>query len=205
MVRVKICGITSIDDAKAAIALGADAIGFVLADSPRQVSPDEVRRIISELPALVVKVGVFVDESEEKLREMKDYCGLDMIQLHGDEPESLAARLGTRAIKAVRVGQENKSLEDMYRETTLLLDTYQPGIKGGTGKTFDWRLATEVAKKRPIILAGGLNPDNVIEAIERVNPYAVDVSSGVESQPGRKDHDKLASFIRRVKGFERSA
>jgi phosphoribosylanthranilate isomerase len=205
VVRVKICGITCAEDALAAVAFGADALGFVFAPSPRRVTPQEARAIIRRLPPLVATVGVFVNESTGAIKEIQSLCGLDMIQLHGDESEADAARLGTGVIKALRVGNGPLPRDDSYPTATLLLDTYSPGARGGTAQTFDWRVAAGPAGKRPIILAGGLTPDNVAQAVETVRPYAVDVSSGVEHEPRRKDYEKLACFIRRAKAVEQPA
>lgn len=205
MVRVKICGITCTEDALAAVRYGADALGFVFAPSPRQVTPQEARTIIHSLPPLVAKVGVFVNESADVIKNIRSFCGLDLIQLHGDESEAEAAQLGTGIIKALRVGDDFLPRDDSYPTATLLLDTYCPGSRGGTARTFDWRVATGPAKRRPIILAGGLTPDNVAQAVQTVRPYAVDVSSGVEREPRRKDYEKLAHFIRRAKAVEKPA
>lgn len=199
MTRVKVCGITTLEDALTATRLGADALGFIFADSPRRVDPERAREIIRLLPPFVTRVGVFVNESMERIREIKDFCGLNLAQLHGDESESTVAGLGIRIVKTVKVRPDLPFPLDAFLGITLLLDTYSPTTHGGTGRTFDWRIARSVAQKRPIILAGGLTPENITEAIHTVHPYAVDVSSGVESQPGRKDHDKLERFIRRAK------
>lgn len=205
MVRVKICGITSIEDALAAVSFGADALGFIFAPSPRRVTMEEVRAIVRRLPPLVTKVGVFVNESVDRVEEIQDLCGLDMVQLHGDETEEEVTRLGNGVIKAVRVRGAVPPRDDAFSSATLLLDTYSPEAEGGTGRAFDWLLAAGPARRRPIILAGGLTPENVAEAVEMVRPHAVDVASGVECEPGRKDHEKLARFIRRAKAVERSA
>jgi phosphoribosylanthranilate isomerase len=205
MLRVKICGITSTEDALVAAECGADVLGFVFAPSPRQITPEQAHDIIGLLPFHVKKVGVFVNESVSKIMMIKTFCDLDMIQLHGDETEDEAALFGSNVIKAVRVGADCPSLEDAYPKATLLLDTYCPDLRGGTGRTFDWRLAVDPAKRRPIILAGGLTPENVAEAVRTVQPYGVDVSGGVESEPRRKDHDKLDRFIRAAKAVERPA
>lgn len=199
MVRVKICGLTNLDDALAAAENGADVLGFVFAESPRQVTPDAVRRIVEALPPFVLTAGVFVDSLPEQIRDIRQYCGLDAIQLHGSESEDIAASLGGRIIKTVKPVEGVGFSPDAYPGATLLFDTYCPEKTGGTGRTFHWPLAQEPARRRPIILAGGLTPDNIIDAIQTVRPYAVDVSSGVESEPGRKDHDKLACFIQRAK------
>ena len=201
MVRIKICGITSLEDALASVRLGADALGFVFAPSPRQVSPDQARTIIRRLPPLATAVGVFVDAPSDWIERVRKYCGLGAVQLHGSESEEAVEGLGGRVIKAIRLAEGQPPDIDAYPTATLLLDTLSAKAVGGTGQAFDWRLAVKPAKKRPIILAGGLNPENVAQAINIVHPYAVDVSSGVESKPGRKDHDQLSAFISRVKAL----
>jgi len=205
VVRVKICGITCLEDALAAANLGADAVGFVFAASPRQVDPEAVRAIVSQLPPFVTAVGVFVNESVSRIQELRSFCRLDLVQLHGNETEKVVAQLGSRVIKAVTVGIETPSDVDGYGNATLLLDTYSAAAPGGTGKSFDWSLAVGVAKKRPILLAGGLTPENVVQAIKMVRPYGVDVSSGVEIGPGRKDHARIEQFIRAAKAVARGS
>lgn len=201
MVRVKICGLTNLDDAQAAMDLGADALGFIFAPgSPRAISVNQAQAIISRLPALVQTVGVFVDADWSMINRTRRECGLDVVQLHGREDEDLLAALGGRIIKVVRVGSGFEVNPKVYPDCTLLLDTYSPRAAGGTGETFDWNLAVKAARYRPIILAGGLRPENVAEAVALVNPYGVDVCSGVEKTPGRKDYERLQSFIRRAKG-----
>lgn len=197
--RIKICGITNLSDALAACRLGADALGFVLAPSPRQVSPEQARAIIAQLPPLVNTVGVFVDAPLVEVGELRRYCGLDWVQLHGDEDEDYAAALGRRVIKALRVSAERPPDPVAYPGRGLLLDTYHPQAVGGTGQSFDWGLARDIARERPIILAGGLSQDNVARAIKQVQPFAVDVSSGVEKEKGVKDHERIASFIAQVR------
>ncbi|MBU2549876.1 MAG: phosphoribosylanthranilate isomerase [Proteobacteria bacterium] len=199
MVRVKVCGLTNLDDSLAAAGFGADALGFVFAPSPRRIEPDKARGIVLGLPPFVLRVGVFVDAPVEWIEEVRRHCELDVVQLHGSESEDFVSCLGGRIIKGLRVGGETPLPERAYAGATLLLDTYEPGRAGGTGRTFDWSLAVEPARQRPVILAGGLTPDNVSQAVQTVSPYAVDVSSGVESEPGRKDHEKLECFIRRAK------
>ncbi len=199
MVRVKICGLTNLEDALAAAECGADALGFVFASSPRRVDPETVRKITGQMPSFVLSVGVFVDEKTSVVKEIREYCGLDAVQLHGHETEEEAAAIGGRIIKAVRPGCSVAVAKKIFPSATLLLDTYVPGLAGGSGACFDWSLAMEPARQRPVILAGGLNPENVAEAVGTVGPYAVDVASGVEKEPGRKDHDKLESFIQRAK------
>jgi len=202
MVRVKICGITCLEDALAAVRHGTDALGFVFAPSVRQVTPEAARSIIGRLPALVTIVGVFVDAPPGWIMEVRRFCGLDAIQLHGDETEETVRLLRPRVIKVVHPEGNGSVQYDGYAGATLLLDALTPEARGGTGRTFDWNLAVETARKRRIILAGGLTPDNVLHAVRKVQPYGVDVSSGVEMEPGRKDHAKIESFIRRAKSLE---
>jgi phosphoribosylanthranilate isomerase len=202
MTKVKICGITNLEDALFAAEAGADALGFVFyAQSPRCITPDRVREIVQPLPPFVAKVGVFVNEELDWVREIMAYCHLDYAQLHGDETPEQVAALAPRAIKAVRVrsAADVERLSD-YQAAAYLLDTYHPTKHGGTGEAFDWELAVEAKSQGPIILAGGLTPENVGDAIERVHPYAVDVSSGVEAAPGIKDHQKVRCFITAAKG-----
>jgi phosphoribosylanthranilate isomerase len=202
MVRVKICGITSLEDALAAVHAGADARGFVFwKKSPRYVDVEEAAGIIKGLPPFVTTVGVFVNEAEDVIRGIVRKTGLDRIQLHGDEPPEFVKALGPGVIKAIRVRDE----EDVrriggYDASAYLLDTFTEGMPGGTGKTFDWDLAVRAKGYGRIILSGGLNTDNVVEAIEKVAPYGVDVSSGVEFTPGKKDPEKVRAFVRLAKG-----
>ncbi|OEU49056.1 MAG: hypothetical protein BA861_04670 [Desulfobacterales bacterium S3730MH5] len=201
-VRIKICGITNSEDALSAAELGADAIGFVFARSPRQISPEKARAIIMTLPPLVHTVGVFVDEDHERVQSIAASCHLHLLQFHGKESPTYCRRFKRRVIKAMRV-QDRSHLEACSEYSNvvdaLLLDTYIPGKHGGTGLTFDWNLALEAKKYGRIFLAGGLNPDNVAAAISMVNPYAVDASSSLEQKPGIKDHEKMARFIHAVR------
>lgn len=200
MARVKICGITNMEDALQAAACGADALGFVFFDkSPRCVTPEQVREIVPQLPSFVTTVGLFVNEAPQTIRETAAFCGLDRVQLHGDESPEDCLLPPLRVIKALRV-RDAKSLArvDDY-PGDLLLDAWSDRVYGGSGHSFDWQLARDLSAQRSIILAGGLNPDNVAEAVAALNPYAVDVSSGVELSPGKKDHDKVAEFIRRAR------
>jgi phosphoribosylanthranilate isomerase len=202
MVRVKICGITSLEDALTAVEAGADALGFVFHDeSPRHVTPDEVAGIIAGLPPFVQTVGLFVNRPIEYVNETAARCRLDLVQLHGDEPPEFCDAVERRVIKAFRV-KDITSLDPIrhYRVAAHLLDAYSPMAYGGTGLTFNWDIAASAKEFGPLILAGGLTPDNVREAMEAVKPYAVDVSGGVESAPGRKDAAKVREFIRRAKG-----
>jgi phosphoribosylanthranilate isomerase len=200
--RVKICGLTSLDDALHAANCGADALGFVFySKSSRYVAPEAVRTILSGLPPLVTTVGLFVNQTLTEVERVTSFCGLDIIQLHGDEPPEFCAALAPRrVIRAVRL-RDADSLADLetLAVSAVLLDAWVPDRFGGTGHRCDWQLAGEVARRRPMVLAGGLCPANVAQAVRQVRPYAVDVSSGVELSPGRKDPAKVADFIRQAK------
>jgi phosphoribosylanthranilate isomerase len=201
MVKVKICGITNVEDALHAAGCGANALGFVFYDrSPRCLSPKTARGIIAELPPFITAVGLFVNESSESIRQTADFCGLDVIQLHGDEGPSECNYSPRRVVKALRV-KEAASLDGhaAYSVSALLLDAWVAGAYGGTGERFNWALAAAVARQRQVILAGGLRAENVADAVRTVRPYGVDVSSGVESSPGRKDPAKVEAFIRNAK------
>lgn len=199
MVRVKVCGITSLEDALVAVEAGAYALGFVFASSPRQIDPETASRIISRLPPLVSKVGVFVDAPLARVKEVMAGCPLDLAQLHGEESPEYCQELFPRAVKAFRVRDDGVlSQLPRYQLAAYLLDSYVPGVAGGSGRTFDWEIALQARKFGPIILSGGLNPENVRQAIERVRPYGVDVSSGVEARPGKKDPEKLKAFFKAV-------
>ena len=200
-VRVKICGITNSEDAHAAVEYGADALGFVFAKSPRQITKEQARDIIAELPPFVSPVGVFVDEMADMIKEICDFCGIQTVQLHGNEQPSYLKELeGYKLIKAFRVKEEDdlKQLAN-YKPHAFLLDSYVKGVMGGTGVSFNWEIARQAHKYGTIILSGGLTPKNVKEAIQMVKPYAVDVSSGVESSPGKKDKSLLKRFIANAK------
>lgn len=199
MVWIKICGITNIADAQAAVEQGADAIGFVFAPSPRQVTPERAKAIIDGLNPRPLIVGVFVNEDCQKMMQIRDACSLDLLQLHGTEREETVSALGTGIVKTIRMNGPWTEWRNLYPGITLLLDTYVPTMYGGTGKSFDWLWAVDAARQRRIILAGGLTPENAAEAVRRVQPFGIDVSSGVEKEPGRKDHEKLAHFIRSAK------
>jgi phosphoribosylanthranilate isomerase len=202
MIKIKICGITNIDDALAATNYGADALGFVFyPKSPRAVTPDTAKSIISSLPPFITTVGVFVNEEPTNIEKILSYTGLDIIQLHGFEPPE-ACSFNKKFIKAIRV----KDLSDLTLLTrykmasAFLLDTFSSESFGGTGQTFNWEIAIEAKKFGRIILAGGLSPDNVEHAIRLVQPYGIDVSSGVEGDiKGKKDHKKLKLFIERAR------
>ncbi len=201
MTKIKICGITNLDDALHAAACGADALGFVFYDkSPRCVTLQQARDIVAVLPPFVATVGLFVNEAPERIREVTDYCALDVVQLHGDELPHDCDFAPRRVIKALRV-RDGESLagQESFRVSALLLDTWVAGSYGGTGETFNWDVAAAVARRRPVILAGGLTPENVAEAVRVASPYGVDVSSGVERAPGKKDPQKVSDFIRAVR------
>ena len=203
--RIKICGITNPDDALAAVAAGADALGFVFHKaSPRYVMAEVARRIIASLPPFVLPVGVFVNEDLKVVRDLMDSCGLALAQLHGDESATYCEQLGRPVLKAIRLRDMGSFLSlAEYKGRAgvrgFVIDAYSESAYGGTGQTTDWSLAAEAAKTAAILLAGGLTPDNVGEAIVKVRPYGVDVSSGVEASPGKKDHAKVKAFMEAVK------
>jgi len=180
-----------------AVEAGADALGFVLfRGSPRYISPDQAAAIIHRLPPFVQTVGLFVNEELATVNSVADRCGLDLVQLHGEEPPGYCAAVKRRIIKAFRV-RDASSLEGMsdYPVAACLLDAWSQAAHGGTGTTFNWEIAARAAASRCIILAGGLTPENVAAAVATVNPYAVDVSSGVESSPGKKNHTLVRAFV----------
>jgi phosphoribosylanthranilate isomerase len=204
MTAVKICGITNAEDARFAAVQGANALGFIFAPSPRQVEADQARVISAALPPFVLKVGVFVNEDPLRVREVMRQCGLDLAQLHGGEGPEDAEVLEGRVIKTFRAGRDEPDLK--WRGAPLrgiLIDTFSPRQAGGTGQTFDWELfAAFRVLDFPLILAGGLNPENIRTALQIARPDGVDVSSGVEVQPGRKDPAKVAAFMAAVRGFQ---
>ena len=228
MVRVKICGIRTVEAARAAVEAGADALGFVFAPSPRQVTPQEAERIIRQLPPFVSRVGVFVDTPRREALEIAGFCRLDVLQFHGAEPPDYCRDWQQQVIKGFRV-RDGSVLEQMdrYEVAAFLLDAYVPGRAGGTGQRFDWDLARQAAVpgpagcppphpdlrsglkntehmgavRRRIILAGGIAPDNVEQAIRQATPYAIDVSSGVETG-GVKDPDKIRALLMEVRRLD---
>jgi phosphoribosylanthranilate isomerase len=205
---VKICGITSAKDAGRAVEAGADALGFVFwFMSPRKVDPARAAAIARELPDSVLRVGVFVDAPRDEMERTADAVGLDVLQLHGDEPPESLALLPRPALKALRVGPGFAADEALRFAAAagLVVDTLLPGrTPGGTGVPFDWSLVAGLAGRVPfLMLAGGLGPGNVAEAIRAVRPHAVDVSSGVEALPGRKDAAKVRAFVEAARAAER--
>jgi len=202
MIRIKICGITNLEDALLAAELGADALGFIFyPNSPRKVTPEAARAIIAQLPPFVAAVGVFVDEAAAVVQELAARVGLDWVQVHGRESTGYCRSLGRRVIKGFRIKDEKSLLElEPYRDVVqaFLLDAYKKGQVGGTGEVFDWHLAREAKKYGRIILAGGLTAENVAQAIATAKPAAVDAASGTEAAPGRKDPAKLRAFFKAV-------
>lgn len=198
--KIKICGITNFEDALSAANYGADALGFIFyKGSPRFIEPENAKEIISFLPPFITTVGVFVNEEPAKIRQIMEIAGIDILQLHGDELPA-TCKIWPRVIKAFRVSTltDLKSLEK-YRTSANLFDTYSPDVFGGTGRTFNWDIAVEAKRYGLVILSGGLNTENVEHAIKWVNPYAIDVSSGIELYKGKKDLKKMREFIVRAK------
>lgn len=196
--KIKICGITNLPDAQLAMELGADALGFIFyPKSPRYIKVGDAANICNALPPFVTKVGVFVDELEYEIEKAVGECLLNALQFHGEEPPGFCVKFAAKSIKAIRMRDEDSlRAAAEYDVDALLLDTYTDTERGGTGRTFDWSLAIKAKEiGTPIILSGGLTTVNVQEAIRKVRPYAVDVSSGVEREPGKKDPEKLRRFI----------
>jgi phosphoribosylanthranilate isomerase len=204
---IKICGITSIDDAQAAVEAGAAAIGFVFwPASPRFVDPYRARAIARSLPPFVVPVGVFVNQPAEYVKGVAALVRLGAVQLHGDEDVSYAAGIGFPAIKAVSIGDgfDPTSIDRWPPRVTLLLDVHDPEKRGGTGRTIDWTVAAAISARRRTLLAGGLTPENVAEAVAVVQPFGIDVSSGVERSPGVKDHARIRALFEAVNAHNAS-
>jgi phosphoribosylanthranilate isomerase len=195
---VKICGITRPDDAAAAVRWGAGALGFVFwPKSPRFVDPYRARAIAASLPPFVATVGVFVNQPADYVNHVASLVGLSAVQLHGDETPAFAGEIRRPVIKAIVLaeGRNDDAVRAWAERFTLLLDADDPEKRGGTGRTIDWTLAAPLAAARRVVLAGGLTPDNVSEAIRTVRPFGIDVSSGVEAQPGIKDHGRLKALF----------
>jgi len=205
MIKIKICGITNLEDALAAADAGADALGFnFYKKSPRCIEPDKAAEIIEQLPPFIVPVGVFVNEREDRIREIQARTLIQVVQLHGDESPDFCQRFGGRVIKAFQV-KDKESIKHLahYHVGALLLDSYRDGVRGGTGVTFDWHLAVVAKTFGKVILAGGLTPENVAEAVKLVQPYGVDVAGGVERDKGVKDHAMVRKFIVEVRRASR--
>ena len=207
MVKVKICGLTNREDAFSALEAGADALGFIIYEkSKRFIKAIDVRHITAQLPPFVTKVGVFVNEDPRRILEILSYAHLDFAQLHGDESPEVCEYIGaSKVIKAFRLRtteEVEKIRPYIGKVKAILLDTFSRESYGGTGKTFDWNIAKAVKETfpdTPLILSGGLNPDNVHLAVKEIKPFAVDVSSGVEESPGKKDSKKIKAFLRAAK------
>jgi len=203
VVRVKICGITNLDDALSSAKAGADALGFVFAKSPRRVSEAKAKQITSSLGSWVTKVGVFVNASASEVDRTMKRCGLDIAQLHGDETAATARSLrakGHAVIKAFRVGPKlDADALRRFPADAILLDTAATGLYGGTGQRFDWKVLKGLGRQKRIIISGGLKPANVQELLKTYTPFGVDVSSGVESAPGKKDAVAVKNFIKNAK------
>jgi phosphoribosylanthranilate isomerase len=210
--KIKICGLTTLEDALAAAEAGADLLGFnFYPPSPRFISIETCARLVSALKERGYAgplVGVFVNAAPEQIAAVLDTCRLDLAQLHGDEPPEALARLGARAFKALRPSSPEDLQESLRRyapypaSPAWLVDSYRLGEYGGTGQTADWSMARRLAEQAPILLAGGLRPENVTEAIRQVQPWGVDVASGVESAPGRKDAHKMRALVQAVREME---
>ena len=206
MVRVKICGITNLPDARMSVEMGADAIGFIFAPSPRQITPEKAREIICGIPPFVQTVGVFVNKRPDTVRRIMGFCGLDLIQFHGDESPEVCGDFMPHTIKAFRI-RDSSMLQIIKpycgKMRAMLFDTYVEETMGGTGKTFDW--GTAVTGKTlgvPIILSGGLKPSNIVSAISKTNPFGVDVNSGIEDRPGKKDHLLMEELMENIRNAE---
>jgi phosphoribosylanthranilate isomerase len=214
---IKICGITNLADALYAAEAGADALGFVFAESPRRVTPEQAAEIIPHLPARIAAVGLFVNAGREEILSVIARSGIKAVQLHGEETPELVEQLAEalpqgdfawpRLVKAFRLrsADDLAQLKDYTQAQAFLIDAWVKGKPGGTGKRADWQLAATAKNYgRPIILAGGLGPENVAEALVQVRPYGVDVSSGVEIHPGKKDPEKIKAFVQQVKNYEQT-
>ena len=203
MTEIKICGITDREDALFAAACGVEALGFIFyPSSPRYIAPVRAKEIIAALPSEVIKVGVFVNQEAKAAQQTFDFCGLDQIQLHGDEtPEYCLQFPYARLIKVVCLqNAADLSILEQYRTRAILVDARTPEKYGGTGKKADWRLAARVKESHPLILSGGLSEENIAAALTEVAPAAVDINSGVESAPGRKDHEKVRRIVELIRG-----
>jgi phosphoribosylanthranilate isomerase len=203
MTKVKICGITNVSDALKCVEAGADALGLVFASSPRQVTPQIAKEICRRLPNSVSKAGVFVNENPPTLLKIARDCQLDYVQLHGLEDQEYFQQLNFPFVKVFRVKNEAILSEiERFQLKLFMLDTFVNGNSGGSGKSFDWEIAVQAKRFGQFILSGGLTPENVGSALQKIRPYGVDVSTGVEKFPGRKDLDKVGKFIQEVKRWD---
>jgi phosphoribosylanthranilate isomerase len=199
-VIIKICGITRAEDAALAVALGASALGFVFwPGSPRAIDPHRARAIAASLPPFVTAVGVFVNQPAGFINSVSNLVGLGVVQLHGDEDPAYAAAVKRPVLKAVNLPADSAAIDRWSERTMLLVDAHDPVRRGGTGTTADWGLAAPLARQRPIMLAGGLTPDNVADAIAWVQPFGIDVSSGVEQAPGIKDRHRMMALFEQLR------
>jgi phosphoribosylanthranilate isomerase len=203
-VIVKICGITNLEDANIAVDLGADVLGFIFVPtSPRYIPPDKAAAIIAHLPASFTKAGVFVNAGREEILLAVKKSGVNLLQLHGDESPDDVKDFTLPVWKAFRISERfDPAILSGFSVEAYLLDTFSPESYGGTGRTFDWNIARELTKDRKIILSGGLNPENIVHAVEYVRPYGVDVNSGVERQPGKKDAELLRRLFVNIKNVK---
>lgn len=193
---VKVCCITRVEDAQQAVESGASALGFIFwPRSPRYVTPQQVRDIVAAIPTGVATVGVFVDADADDIRRAADISGINTVQLNDESTPDVVARIGLPVLRAVTLAGSERVVAEWPADVTLLLDAHDPVRRGGTGMTVDWQQAANLARRRRLVLAGGLRPSNVAEAIAIVRPYGVDVCSGVESAPGVKDGGKIAAFM----------
>ncbi len=201
MTRIKICGITNIQDALLASKLGADALGFIFyPESKRYIEPDRASEIISSLQPFITTVGVFVNQSLDEINSVRDITGIGLVQLHGDESPEFCTGLPFNAVKALRIKERSDIAQvELYPLEAILFDKYSEGAYGGTGESFTWDWLQDLKTTKSIILSGGLTPENVGEAISKASPYAVDVSSGVEDSPGKKNAEKMRQFIEAVR------
>lgn len=203
--RIKICGLTRNEDVRVAVEQGADALGFVLyPPSPRAVSAEQAQQLLQQVPAFVTTVALFVNESVEEIQRVLSLCPFDLIQFHGDESAEFCRQFNRPYMKAIRVRCEDdihQAVNQYPDAKALLLDAYVENLPGGTGQAFDWRLIPKIST--PWVLAGGLNANNVVDAINQVAPYAVDISGGVEASKGIKDAEKIKEFISEVRNVER--
>lgn len=201
MFRVKICGLTRPQDVREAVRSGADALGFQMSLGPRKIQPDKARALARLAPFEVLKVGVFVGASPAEARRLALFCGFDAVQLHGEEDAQACAAVGLPVIRSV--GMRNRATPRRFKSypiAALLLDRYNPLLRGGTGQSFPWAWARETESLRmPVLLAGGLNPENVAEAVKAARPFGVDTSSGVETAPGVKDAEKIRRFVKNAR------